>query len=60
MNAAQRAQEEAEQKRKNVSYEVYSGVAEACRDLIIYAVGDSTVAPLKERYVNMDVVCQKK
>ena len=34
MNAAQRAQEEAEHKRENVSYEVYLGVAEACRDLI--------------------------
>ena len=31
MNAAQRAQEEAEHKRKNVSYEVYLGVAEAYR-----------------------------
>ena len=51
MNEAQRAQEEAEHKRKNVSYEVYLGFAEACRDLIIYAVADSAVAPLKERYV---------
>ena len=51
MNAAKRAQEEAEQKRKNVSYEVYLGVAEACRDFIIYAVSDSAVAPLKEKYV---------
>ena len=51
MNAAHRAQEEAEHKRKNVSYEVYLGIAEVCRDLIIYAVGDSAVAHLKERYV---------
>ena len=35
MNTIQRAKEEAEQKRKNVSYEVYLGAAEACRDLII-------------------------
>ena len=48
MNAAQRAQEEAEPKRENVSYELYLGVAEACRDLIILAVGDSTVAPLND------------
>ena len=51
MNASQRAQEEAEHRRKNMSYEVYLGVEEACRDLIIYAVGDSSMAPLKERYV---------
>ena len=51
MNAAQRAQEEAEHKRKNVRYEVYLDVAEAFRDLIIYEVGYSAVAPLKERYV---------
>ena len=51
MNATQRVQEEAEHRRKNVRYEVYLGVAEACRNLIIYAVGDSAVAPLKERYV---------
>ena len=34
-----------------MSYEVYLGLAEACRDLIMYTVGDSAVAPLKERYV---------
>ena len=51
MNEAQRSQEEAEHRRKNVSYEVCLGVAEACRDVIIYAVGDSAVVPLKERYV---------
>ena len=34
-------------------YEVYLGVAEACQDLIIYAVGGSAVAPLKERYVKI-------
>ena len=34
-----------------MSYEVYLGVAEAFRDLTIYAVGDSAVAPLKEQYV---------
>ena len=51
MNADQWAQEETEHKRKNVSYEVYLCVVEACQDLIIYAVGDSAVAPLKERYV---------
>ena len=50
-NTSQRAQEEVEHKRKNVSYDVYLGVAEACRYLIIYAVGDSLVEPLKERYV---------
>ena len=33
-----------------MSYEVYLGVAEAFWDLIIYAVRDSAVAPLKERY----------
>ena len=51
MNAAQRAQEEAEHRRNNVSYEVYLGFVEACKEFIIYAVVDSTVAPLKERYV---------
>ena len=51
INASQWAQEEAEHRRKNVSYEVYLGVAEACRDLIIYAVGYTAVAPLNERYV---------
>ena len=51
INAAPRAQEEAAHKRNNVSYEVYLGVAEACRDLIIYAVGESAVAPLNKRYV---------
>ena len=30
---------------------MYLGVAEACRDLTKYAVGDSAVAPLKKRYV---------
>ena len=50
-NAAQQAQEEAKYKRKNVRYEVYLGVAEACRDLIIYVVGDNAVASLKGRYV---------
>ena len=35
MNAAQRAQEEAEHRRKNVKNEVYLGVTEACQDLII-------------------------
>ena len=47
INAVQRAQEEAEHRRKNVSYKFYLGVAEAYWDLIIYAVGDSAVAPLK-------------
>ena len=47
MNATQRAQEETEHRRNNVSYEFYVGVAEACQDLIIYAVGDSAVAPIK-------------
>ena len=51
MIAAQRVQEEAEHRRNNVSYEFYLVVAEACQDLIIYAVEYSTVAPLKERYV---------
>ena len=50
-NAAQREQEEAEHKRKILSYEVYLRIAEACRNLIIYAVGDGAVAPLKERDV---------
>ena len=51
MNAVQQAQEQAEHKIKDVSYEVNLGVTEACRGLIIYAVEDSTVAPLKEWYV---------
>ena len=51
INASQQAQEEAEHRRKNVTYEVYLGVAEACQDLIIYAVGDSAVASLKKRDV---------
>ena len=34
-----------------MSYKVYLGVADICRDLTIYAVGDSAAAPLKERCV---------
>jgi hypothetical protein len=49
--AATRKQFVAQQKIKQKSYRDYLNVKEAGKELILYAVGDDTVAPLKKQYI---------
>ena len=49
--AAQREQFVAEPKVLQASYANYLGVEEAGKDLILYAVGDNAMAPLKNQYI---------
>ena len=49
--AAQREQLVAEHKQLQGSYASYLGVEEAGKELILYAVGDDALAPLKKQYI---------
>jgi hypothetical protein len=49
--AAQREQFVAEDKVPQASYADYLGVKEAAKELILYAVGDNLLAPLKRQYI---------
>ena len=49
--AAQREQLVAEHKQLQTSYASYLGVEEAGKELILYAVGDDALAPLKKQYI---------
>jgi hypothetical protein len=49
--AAQREQLVAEHKQLQGSYTSYLGVEEAGKELILYAVGDDALAPLKKQYI---------
>ena len=49
--AAQREQLVAEHKQLQESYACYLGVEEAGKELILYAVGDDALAPLKKQYI---------
>ena len=49
--AAQREQYVAEHKVLQKSYNDYLGVKEAGKELILYAVGDNALAPLKQLYI---------
>ncbi len=49
--AAQREQFVAEHKILQKSYNDYRGVEEAGKELILYAVGDDALAPLKQLYI---------
>ena len=49
--AAQREQIVAEHKQLQSSYASYLGVQEAGKELILYAVGDDALAPLKKQYI---------
>jgi hypothetical protein len=49
--AAQREQFVAEHKQLQASYASYLGVEEAGKELILYAVGDDALAPLKKQYI---------
>jgi hypothetical protein len=50
-SAALQAQHMAEHKIFQKSYSDYLGVKEACKELILYAVGDNALAPLKKLYI---------
>jgi hypothetical protein len=50
--AATREQFMAQHKIKQKSYRDYLNVEEAGKELILYAVGDNTVAPLKKQYIS--------
>jgi hypothetical protein len=49
--AAQREQLVAEHKQLQSNYASYLGVEEAGKELILYAVGDDALAPLKKQYI---------
>ncbi len=44
----------ANHKEEQVSYTEYLGAQEAGKELILYGVGDYTLAPLKKRYINFE------
>ena len=50
-NTGQRAQQEKVHERKNDDYQVFLGVEEGARELIVHAVGEDVVIALKERYI---------
>ncbi len=50
--AAMREQFVAQHKIKQKSYRDYLNLKEAWKELILYAVGDNTVAPLKKQYIS--------
>ncbi len=52
VSAAQRKQLVANHKEEQVSYTEYLGAQEAGKELILYGVGDDTLAPLKKQYIN--------
>ena len=59
-NAATREQQVAKHKCKHNNYHVYLGVIAGGNDLIIYAVGEDALEPLKEEWVGFgDVSCQE-
>ena len=51
VNTGPQAQLEAEHKAKNHNYKVYAGVGTGANKLILYAVGEEQLAPLRKRYV---------
>ncbi len=52
VSAAQCKQLMANHKDEQVSYTKYLGAQEAGKELILYGVGDDTLAPLKKQYIN--------
>ena len=52
ISAAQREQIIANHKDNQISYAEYLGVQEAGKELILYGIGDDTLAPLKKQYIN--------
>ncbi len=52
VSAAQRKQLVANHKEQQLSYTKYLGAQEAGKELILYGVGNDTLAPLKKQYIN--------
>ena len=52
VSAAQQEQLVAQHKDAQTAYADYLGLQEAGKDLMIYGVGDDTLAPLKKQYIN--------
>jgi hypothetical protein len=53
VSAAQRKQLMANHKEEQVSYTKYLEAQEAGKELILYGVGNDTLAPLKKQYINI-------
>ena len=51
--AANRSQMEAQHKLKNNEYQTYLAIETGTKELIKYAVGDDTLAPLKKRFIEV-------
>jgi hypothetical protein len=51
VSAAQHEQLVANHKEEQVSYTKYLGAQEAGKELILYGVGNDTLAPLKKQYI---------
>ena len=51
ISAAQQEQLVANHKEEQVSYTKYLGAQEAGKELILYGVGNDTLAPLKKQYI---------
>jgi hypothetical protein len=52
VSAAQQEQIIADHKDDQMSYAKYLGAQEARKELILYGIGDDTLAPLKKQYIN--------
>jgi hypothetical protein len=52
ISTAHQEQLVANHKEEQVSYPKYLGAQEACKELILYGMGDDALAPLKKQYIN--------